>query len=391
MGRLQILFDKIVAKIKNHNKKRDYKIWVFGEWFGERCCDNSFYLANHIAEFHPEIKVYWVTKKGVDTSALYSGISILEMDSSESFEVFKKAGVAIMNQGFCDFSSKAYNLFSGGITINLWHGFPWKKIHYDSRKYTGIIAYFYHKILAFSENAMLFLVSSSAMMKLYKTAFLVKDNNVIKAGYPRNQILYDGKSKIESHRKFEKMCQPLTPKTIIAYLPTFRDNKKDVFSFSSVIENQKLINLLENNNAVIIEKGHYACKNNKGKKLNSSGRILFLNEVNTAELLAAADILITDYSSCFCDYTIKNKPIIHFIYDYDYYANCDRGLYYDQKEICCGKTPKTTDELFMTIENYLKDDNLDADIRNVRKQMFWEYDSGDSCERIFKEINSRLH
>ena len=45
-------------------QKRDPDLWGFGEWMGNRCCDNSLSLANYIVENHPEKKVVWFSKKG---------------------------------------------------------------------------------------------------------------------------------------------------------------------------------------------------------------------------------------------------------------------------------------------------------------------------------------
>ena len=51
------------------------------------------------------------------------------------------------------------------------------------------------------------------------------------------------------------------------------------------------------------------------------------------ELMMAADILVSDYSSIFFDYSITEKPMFHFAYDYDEY-NRKRGLYFDiRKEL----------------------------------------------------------
>ena len=49
---------------------------------------------------------------------------------------------------------------------------------------------------------------------------------------------------------------------------------------------------------------------------------------NINDLLILADILITDYSSIAFDFSILEKPIISFAYDYEEYKK-DRGLYYD--------------------------------------------------------------
>src|SRR5699024_9654798 len=52
-------------------------------------------------------------------------------------------------------------------------------------------------------------------------------------------------------------------------------------------------------------------------------------EIN--KLLIAADILISDYSATIFDYSILEKPIICFAYDYKQYSE-ERGLYIDFKK-----------------------------------------------------------
>jgi CDP-glycerol glycerophosphotransferase len=49
------------------------------------------------------------------------------------------------------------------------------------------------------------------------------------------------------------------------------------------------------------------------------------------DLMLAADILVSDYSSIFFDFSILAKPMICFTYDYDKYAEL-RGLYFDIRE-----------------------------------------------------------
>lgn len=48
---------------------------------------------------------------------------------------------------------------------------------------------------------------------------------------------------------------------------------------------------------------------------------------DTNELLAIADVLITDYSSVYFDYLVLGRPIIHYVYDIDGYER-ERGLYF---------------------------------------------------------------
>ena len=58
----------------------------------------------------------------------------------------------------------------------------------------------------------------------------------------------------------------------------------------------------------------------------------FVRDVSSYEkledLMIASDILISDYSSIFFDYSIMDKIMFHFTYDYEKYCQ-ERGLYFD--------------------------------------------------------------
>jgi CDP-glycerol glycerophosphotransferase len=65
------------------------------------------------------------------------------------------------------------------------------------------------------------------------------------------------------------------------------------------------------------------------------------------ELFIASDILISDYSSVFFDYSITGKPMLHFTYDYDKYSS-KRGMYFDIREYLSGA--ETEEELIHVIK-----------------------------------------
>src|SRR5699024_2446441 len=103
------------------------------------------------------------------------------------------------------------------------------------------------------------------------------------------------------------------------------------FQFSRLeIDNRKRIQeLLQKENAVIIEKMHFADTLPYEKDIDKDITILSIDpKENSEELLLVSDILISDYSSCYLDYTLLDRPIIHFAYDLGDYKTKDRGLYY---------------------------------------------------------------
>ena len=50
------------------------------------------------------------------------------------------------------------------------------------------------------------------------------------------------------------------------------------------------------------------------------------------ELLAVVDLLDPQRSSIFFDFLATGKPIVHYLYDYDAYAE-ERGLLLDKSEL----------------------------------------------------------
>ncbi len=382
---VKALYTKIIGTITYENNG----FWVFGEWFGERCCDNSLYLANYIAQYHPEISCVWVAKRKTDLSALVDSIKCVEYDSEEAKSIIRNASVLIMNQGFGDLTADYSDIWGGPLKINLWHGVPWKKIGLDGSK-ASQLKKLYYKV----QNAILssdyYLSLSEDFTQIISSAFMIPSNRIIEFGYPRNSVFYDQSIRINNGLKLFKELKEKNSNDIkiITYMPTFRDNTSEVFTFNSVMENERLQSVLENNNAIIIEKSHFAAS--VKQKLKGNGRIRFLNDYPAQELLSVSDILITDYSSCFFDFLLSDRPIIHYLYDYDYYATKDRGLYYSKEDVCCGDIPSNIEDLITSIEENLIDSHRNEKLRNERRQRFLKYESSDSCKKIFEFINNKI-
>ena len=74
--------------------------------------------------------------------------------------------------------------------------------------------------------------------------------------------------------------------------------------------------------------------------------------------MSEADLLITDYSSCYFDYLIVDKPIIYFNYDYKEYINESRDLYFDYEEMTSGIKVKKINDLGKVIYKVLKKQNI---------------------------------
>lgn len=388
--------NKIVKLLKNiyyrklsKNIEKDKNVWVFAEWSGKRCIDNSAYLANYVANSNL-ISTIWITNRNVNTEILDNKIKIVYKDTKEAIQILKKARVVVVSSGIADVCTDEIKYFNGAFYVNLWHGVPWKKIFFDSNKnknvFNNILYIFRYKY--FSSD--LYLSLSEKFSNILINSLFIKENRIINAGYPRNNIFYS-KSKVDSCR--EKIIKSLgldKKDKIISYLPTFRDKNSNSFDFS-LLNNSKLVNILNMHNAVIIQKKHFVNSEQPFEGDNSKYIINLESNYSSQELLAASDMLITDYSSCFFDYLLLDRPIIHYLYDYDYYKNEDRGLYYSKEEVACGDCPETIDELLNAIEDNLNNPNKYKELRRKRKEEYMTYESEDSCRIIYEEIMKRLN
>lgn len=63
------------------------------------------------------------------------------------------------------------------------------------------------------------------------------------------------------------------------------------------------------------------------------------------DLLAAADVLVTDYSSALFDFAGTGRPMVFFTPDLERYRDQVRGFYFDFEAEAPGPIVRTVDEL----------------------------------------------
>ena len=101
------------------------------------------------------------------------------------------------------------------------------------------------------------------------------------------------------------------------------------------------------------------------------------------ELLCAADILISDYSSTIWDFSLMKKPCFLYCPDLDYYMNYDRGTY-TPIETWPGILCRSNEELEQAILHF----NEEEYIKKVEKHHrdLGSYETGHACEQVCRRI-----
>lgn len=205
------------------------------------------------------------------------------------------------------------------IYLNTWHGIPIKTIGngapgWDSFDWsdTNLICY-----------------SSDSEKDIYIRDFKSNKESLIASGLPRNDILYNTSDSLASRLK-EKLNIDKCKK-IILYTPTWRGNiSLDSINTVRTPIDWEMWEKELGNDYIILLRAHPITKNIMGVGFNSFIKD-FSEYPDINDLYLIADILISDYSSAIYDYSILERPIICFAYDYEEYKKL-RGFYVELEE-----------------------------------------------------------
>lgn len=203
----------------------------------------------------------------------------------------------------------------------------------------------------------------------------------LRTGLPRNDVLYHVSKEFREEVQ-EKLALP-SGKKYLLYAPTWRESEDGGTSYQIAppIDWTKWKKELGNEYVVMLRTHPYTTR-----LMNVQFDDFVLDytdypEVN--DLLIAADVLISDYSSINLDYCITGKPMICFGYDYDEYKKI-RGFYYDLELEMPNGVMRTEDEVI----NHLKKLDYDLEMKKtVRfKKRHCEYGNGNATQQCINAV-----
>lgn len=176
----------------------------------------------------------------------------------------------------------------------------------------------------------------------------------LKFGHPRNDILFSKEKMSELRDKVYKFYKIEPHVKTVLYAPTFRDNKSDVSAIK--IDCIKLKETLEKKFGgewKVIVKAHMHNRHNAALRHMFANRDSIIDAsdyIDMQELIAAADVGITDYSSWIFDFVLKGAPAFIYARDIKQYIN-SRGFFYplDQTPFSIAETDE---ELSGNIMNF---------------------------------------
>lgn len=300
--------------------------WSYG--FKQYSC-NPRYIAEYLAQNHgDEFEIFWVQFENTDMSELYEGITYVKPYSFKYFLVMNTAKILITNKR-TDVFVECFFKRKKQLYIQAWHGLlPLKRIEKDAE--TVLSRRYVYMSKRDSKMCNLILSGCRFRTENIKKAFWY-DGEILEKGLPRDEILFSDNSHIKQ-KLFKKYNIPTTAR-IILYAPTFRSN----YTLDCYISNWNDIihafNSNFNGDFYVLFRLHPNILNrdvNTNVLLNHKKVVDVTHYSDMQELLAACDVLITDYSSSMFEAAISHKPCFIYAPDADKY---DRGFYFNIKEL----------------------------------------------------------
>ena len=274
---------------------------------------------------------------------------VIKFGNFAYFRTLLSCQVWITNGGLdkgIDFSRK------GCIIINTWHGAPIKKIQGEEN--TNQILKHYRQNKPIDKNTIR-CCQSDYDKAILARVFRASKECFVMSGLPRNDKLLEYSQEVIDSAK-NKLGIPLNKKVIL-YMPTYREyliNVDNDIYLKPPMNIKKWEDTLSKE-YVLLVRAHYAVSASLDIKSGD-----FVKDVSKyaplSDLYAITDIMISDYSSAFFDYSIFGKPMRCFAYDMERYEQ-ERGFYMDiEKELPC-PIHKNEDDLINSIKNI----NYEAD------------------------------
>ena len=269
--------------------------------------------------------------------------------------------------------------------LQVWHGTPLKTVHRDVRwAPPGRLDWLELDIARWD-----YLLSPSpASTPRLRSAFRW-GGRVLELGYPRNDVLQ--RPGVDEVRARTRAALGLADdETVVLYAPTFRDR---MFTERSVpltlaLDLPRLVADL-GPGVRVLTRVHYFMTDRLAPS-DVPGVLDVSWHPDMAELYAAADVLVTDYSSSMFDFAVTGKPLIFYTYDLETYRDVDRGFYFELEPVAPGPVVRDQDDLTAALKDLPGVRRAYAERYRTFQRTYCALDDGHATRRVGRFVKNQV-
>lgn len=299
------------------------KAVFFESFLGKQYGGNPRAIYEYMQKHHPEYEFYWCYHG--DAQDIPGNPTVVRRESKEYWEALARCHKLVNNVVFPNWyygTEKRY--------LQTWHGTPLKRLGFDievAGPETQARYGFYNE----SRNWDALISANHHSTECFARAFRFR-KDMLTIGYPANDVFYQPERLARMRRAVRKKLKIPPSAQVILYAPTWRDHKSVgnwSFSFELTPDFSELLNQAGLKKTYVLERHHHLTERQGD---GDDKRIINVSDYPDAhELMVAADILVSDYSSIAFDWACSRKPVVFYTPDYEEYNEAARGFYLDME------------------------------------------------------------
>ncbi|AUG77668.1 hypothetical protein CFP65_2852 [Kitasatospora sp. MMS16-BH015] len=272
------------------------------------------------------------------------GVRPVRSFSPEWYEALATSRYLVGNTHFPEFIERR----EGQVIVQTWHGSLLKRIAHDVESRWLADAGYLEALDRESPQWSVLLSPSAFATPILRRAFRYR-GEILESGYPRCDVLARGEG-AEAVRA--KLGIPAA-KTIVLYAPTWREDQQrdngDGYQLGLRLDVAAARAELGDGHVLLVRSHSHVREPLAGA---GDGFLYDVSDYpDVQELLLAADVLVTDYSSIMFDFAVTGRPILFFTYDLDHYRDDLRGFYFDLEAEAPGPLLRTPAELVAALRD----------------------------------------
>ncbi len=339
----------------------------FESFYGRNASCNPLAIDRELAARAPGVTSYWSV---VDLSVQVpeGAVPVVE-GSPEWWRARGSARLLVVN----DWLRRRFVRRSGQTVLQTWHGTPLKRLAlhrpgFDPRRAVAVVRE--------SRRWNVLLAQNPYAARILSKAYAFLSRPVWVEGYPRNDVLVTGDGAAT-----RAALGIGAGERVLLYAPTWRDDRTEIVDFVDPAE------LAAAADAVVLVRGH--SRTLQPGRDAAGARVIDVTAFpDTAQLLLAADALITDYSSVMFDFSVTGKPMYFLVSDMEHYRGELRGFYFDLVAHAPGPVVRTQTELLeaLAAEQQTTDAGTYANRYAQWREKFNARDDGRAAERVVARI-----
>ncbi|HET6551199.1 MAG TPA: CDP-glycerol glycerophosphotransferase family protein [Solirubrobacter sp.] len=347
---------------------------VYSSFFGRQYSDSPRAIHEELVRRDAPLEHLWVVRDG--SCRVPPTASVLRHGSREYYEAFARSRFVVYNDVFPSWLDRRPDQ----VVLQTGHGTPLKEVGVDLARRRNELRRFEREWERQGSSWQYVLSPNRVSTPILRRSY-PNEGELLETGLPKTDVL-------ASQRDVRRALGLPEGARVVLYAPTYRDHVRD-YSGRHRLEPALDVDRLRaavGDDTIVLFRKHPRVVDPVPATADG-----FVHDVSSypdaTELLLAADVLVTDYSSLMFDFAVTGRPMVFFAYDLDAYRDEVRGFNFDYEAIVPGPLVRTNDELAEALRG-------GADFAERYRSFaatFCEFDDGRAAARVVDRLFGTLN